>query len=101
MQKTILDEVYALLREIDAVHSESEFSVDWLGRSECYIRSLRFKRQLPSVSSVAICASKLQYYGERLLKAQQHTALSKKLLNLSQRCHCYIHAQSTKKWMHL
>ena len=44
MQKTILNDVFDLLQQIDAVSSESEFSRDWLCRSECYVRMLRFKR---------------------------------------------------------
>ena len=34
MQKTVLDEVYDLLKNIRAVDNESEFSTDWLARSE-------------------------------------------------------------------
>ena len=35
MQRTLLTEVYALLKRIGAVTNEAEFSRDWLGRSEC------------------------------------------------------------------
>ena len=44
MQKTVLNEVFELLVQIGAVNSESEFSKDWLCRSERYMRTLRFKR---------------------------------------------------------
>ena len=44
MQKTVLNEVFEFLQQIGAVNSESEFSKDWLCRSECYMRMLRFKR---------------------------------------------------------
>ena len=53
MQKTVLNEVFALLQQIGAVSSESEFSKDWLCRSECYMRTLRFKRVKPSVGTLA------------------------------------------------
>ena len=49
MQKTVLNDVFELLQQIGAVSSESEFSKDWLCRSECYMRTLRFKRVKPSV----------------------------------------------------
>ena len=49
MQKTVLNEVYDLLKKIGAVDNESEFSKDWLARSECYMRTLRFKQANPSV----------------------------------------------------
>jgi len=57
------------------VSSESEFSKDWLGRSECYLRSLRFKGTTPSVGCVAICASKLQHYGVVMQKVDEHKRL--------------------------
>ena len=49
MQKTVLNDVFELLQQIGAVSSESEFSKDWLCRSECYMRTLRFKRVTSSV----------------------------------------------------
>ena len=52
MQKTVLNDVFDLLVQIGAVSSESEFSKDWLCRSECYMRTLRFKRVKPSVGTV-------------------------------------------------
>ena len=58
MQKPVLNEVFELLQQIGAVSSKSEFSKDWLCRSECYMRTLRFKRVKPSVGTLAICASK-------------------------------------------
>ena len=60
------------LKEIKAVDNESEFSTDWLGRSECYMRNLRFKRSQPSIGTLAICASKLSNYGNRLKAKQAH-----------------------------
>lgn len=59
MEKSVLNRVFCFLREQGLVESESEFSRDWLARSECYLRSVRFKRAQPSVSTVAVCASKL------------------------------------------
>ena len=52
MQKTVLNDVFELLQQIGAVSSQSEFSRDWLCRSECYVRTLRFKRVKPSVGTV-------------------------------------------------
>ena len=47
------------LKKIGAVNNENEFSTDWLARSECYMRTLRFKQANPSVGTLAICARKL------------------------------------------
>jgi hypothetical protein len=52
MQKTVLNDVFKLLQQIGAVSNESEFSRDWLCRSECYVRTLRFKRVKPSEGTV-------------------------------------------------
>ena len=53
MQETVLNEVFELLQQIGAVSNESEFSKDWLCRSECYMRTLRFKRIKPSVGTLS------------------------------------------------
>lgn len=99
MAKKILSEVYAVLRSIGAVHTESEFSTDWLGRSECYMRTLRFKGTGASIGAVAICASKLQHYGERMCATEVHRDLGKQFLRLSSQCHQHINAHSTATWL--
>ena len=99
MEKLVLNEVFEFLKQIDVVNSESEFSKDWLGRSECYMRTLRFKRANPSVSTLAICASKLHHYGNRLKDKQKHTDISDQMLSLSDACHNQIGALSRMRWM--
>ena len=99
MAKTVLDDVYQLLHGIGAVRSESEFSKDWLGRSECYMRTLRFKCLQPSVGSIAICASKLQHYGQRMLATTEHKQLGERFVSLSNACHLQINMQSKQQWM--
>lgn len=99
MSKAVLSDVYKLLHSINAVRSESEFSKDWLGRSECYMRSLRFNGLEPSVGSIAICASKLQHYGQRMLATTEHTQLGERFVKLSNACHRQINTQSKLQWM--
>ncbi|MBO6898134.1 MAG: hypothetical protein JJ868_12245 [Shimia sp.] len=99
MAKKVLSEVYAVLRSIGAVQSESEFSRDWLGRSECYMRTLRFKGCDASISSIAVCASKLQHYGTRMLNTEQHRDLGKQFLQLSEQCHQHINSTAEQTWM--
>ena len=93
MQKTVLNDVFELLQQIGAVSSESEFSKDWLCRSECYMRTLRFKRVKPSVGTLAICASKLQHYGKRMVLTEEHKCIGDQLLTLSEKCHQHINNQ--------
>jgi hypothetical protein len=99
MQKTVLNDIYELLRTHDLVRSESEFSKDWLGRSDCYMRSLRFKGAEPSVGSIAICASKLQHFGKRLAQNRTHRQLADDFLRYSEQCHSQINAQAEMTWL--
>jgi len=98
MQKTVLNDVFELLQQIGAVSSESEFSKDWLCRSECYMRTLRFKRVKPSVGTLAICASKLQHYGRCMTATEQHTQLGKRFIELSEQCHKQINMDAAGWW---
>ena len=99
MQRMVLTEVYALLKRIGAVANEVEFSRDWLGRSECYMRMLRFKGVGASTSSVAICASKLQHYGKRMFESSAHSELGKQFLELSRECHNMINEEAEAQWL--
>jgi hypothetical protein len=98
MTKKVLNDVFELLQQIGAVNSESEFSKDWLCRSECYMRTLRFKRTAPSVGTLAICASKLQHYGHCMTATDAHTKLGKQFIELSQRCHKQINSDANEWW---
>jgi hypothetical protein len=83
---------------IGAVDNESEFSTDWLARSECYMRTLRFKQANPSVGTLAICASKLQYYASCMTATERHAQLAKQFIELSERCHKQINADAVGWW---
>ena len=99
MQRTVLKEVYELLRNIGAVANEAEFSRDWLGRSESYARRLRFKGLDASTGSVAICASKLQHYGKRMFESSAHSELGKQFLELSRECYNMINEEVEALWL--
>ena len=94
-----INEVFELLISIRAVDSENEFSKDWLGRSECYLRTLRFKKKEPSVGTLAICASKLQHYGKRMILREEHKCIGDQFLKLSEKHHQHINEQSEAKWI--
>ena len=99
MEGTVLKEVCELLRNIGAVANEAEFSKDWLGRSECYMRMLRFKGIGASTGSVAICASKLQHYGKRMFESSVHSELGKQFLELSRECYNTINEEAEAVWL--
>ena len=88
--KIELEKIYELLKGIGAVQSEAEFSKKWLGKSECYWRSLRFKKATASVGAVAACASKLQHVGRSMRKKKLNDDSGHKFLELSEQCHNYI-----------
>ena len=99
MEKAVLNEVFEYLKEIKVVNSESEFSTDWLCRSESYIRCLRFKQAQPSIGTLAICASKLSHYGNTLKAEKKHDRISNQLLQLSAACNRQINYESREQWM--
>ena len=99
MAETVLDEVYRELKAMELTRSENQFSVEWLGRSECYMRTLRFENQPPSIATIAICASKLQHYGQRMVKTDKYKREGTKFLALSERCHKAINADAEATWL--
>ena len=99
MAETILDEVYRELKAMGLARSENAFSVEWLGRSECYMRTLRFEQQPPSIATIAICVSKLQHYGERMVQTAKYNAAGKRFLQLSEQCHAEINRDATATWL--
>ena len=99
MENSVLHRVFCFLREQGLVESESEFSRDWLARSECYLRTVRFKRAQPSVSTVVVCASKLHYYAERMRERGAHSDLAAQFSELSEQCHHYINKEAEAEWL--
>jgi len=97
--KTVLAEVYETLRDVGVVQSESEFSRDWLGRSECYLRTVRFKQSQPSISSIAVCASRLEHYGRRMQRTEHYSALGERFVELAAECHRQINRTCEAEWL--
>jgi hypothetical protein len=86
----VLNEVFQSLRASGVVKSEREFSQVWLGRSECYLRTLRFQGLEPSPSTVAMCASKLQHYGQTLIVSGGQEGLGMRIVALADQCHAHV-----------
>ena len=66
MTITVLEAVRDQLKSCNAVGSEREFCEQWLGKSECYMRTLRFNDLQPSADALMTCASKLGWYTDQL-----------------------------------
>lgn len=98
MSKKVLNDVLLLLRSMGVVSGESEFCVDWLGRSECYLRTLRFKGSEPSIATLAICASKLHHYASLMEGLGAYKGVSERFYDLSEQCHKQINLKSKALW---
>ena len=92
----VLNETYELLRNAGIVSSESEFSECWLGHSESYLRTHRFKKTAPSIGSIAICASRLQKAGEQMVSNIRYRQLGMRFIEMSERCHACVNEQSVE-----
>ena len=92
----VLDEVYDLLRKTGLVSSESEFSESWLAHNESYLRTLRCRKALPSIGSIAICASRLQKAGEQMRAARRFKQLGTRFIEMSEKLHQQVNEQAVE-----
>ncbi|WP_198133314.1 DUF6626 family protein [Roseobacter sp. AzwK-3b] len=67
----VLEAVRDELKTCHAIGSEREFCEQWLGKSECYIRTLRFNDLHPSADALMTCASKLGWYAGELQQSSE------------------------------
>ena len=82
------------------VQNTPEFCRSWLGRSEGYIRVLRYNRIEPSVETLAICSNKLGHYAARLngSEVEQHKQWATRLIDLNTLCDQAIAQQAEAVW---
>ena len=62
----ILEQVRDQLKQCNALSTDREFCEQWLGKSECYLRTLRYGHLSPSADAMMTCASKLSWYARQL-----------------------------------
>ena len=100
MSRQILHEVRDVLRAADAIASEREFCERWLGKSECYMRTLRFSQIEPSADALATVSNKLKYYAEQMhSKDAQHLQdLGMEFERLAEACWTSIQTTARRKW---
>lgn len=96
MKKDILNEIFETLSGVGVVSTEGEFSQDWLGHCESYLRTLRFKNAEPSLGTIAICASRLQNAAEQLRTLPRYQPLAKQLTSMSIKCRSLVDADSVE-----
>jgi hypothetical protein len=98
--KQTINELYKTLHSQGIVATRKEFYKDWLNRSECYFRYLKLKDKAPSADTLAICSSKLKYYGS-LLEKTQHKNLARDFTIYSKKLDEVISANAQLKWLDL
>ena len=90
MKNNIVSEAFELLKETGICANESEFSEHWLGHSDCYLRTLRFKQSEPSLGSLAICGVRLQKAGEQMLGTKRYKSLGIRFLEMGEKFHNHV-----------
>ena len=71
MSVKLLEHIRDELRGSGAIQNTPEFCTSWLGRSEGYIRTLRFHQIEPSVEALSVCSHKLGHYADKLRSSDQ------------------------------
>lgn len=74
MTVELLEEVCVTLKSANLTRNEGEFCEQWLAKSECYMRTLRFNDLEPSVEALATLGSKLGYYANELVRLNDATS---------------------------
>jgi hypothetical protein len=100
MSTQLLEHLRDRLIEYGAVKNTPEFCRSWLGRSEGYIRVLRYHNMGPSIEALVICANKLGYYADRLRGSDdlQHQLWCERFDELQVLCELEIERQGQAKW---
>ena len=63
MSIRLLEHIRDELRGSGAIQNTPEFCTGWLGRSEGYIRTLRFHGLEPSVEALSVCSQRRLHNG--------------------------------------
>ena len=100
MSRQLLHEVRDVLRAADAIASEREFCERWLGKSECYMRTLRFSKLEPSADALATVSDKLRYYSEKMRDTENPKLVeaSDDFERLADACWASIQSTARRKW---
>ena len=96
MKKAVILEIYDFLRQRGTVQSEAEFSMDWLGQCESYVRGLRFRKTEPSLGVIAICGTRLHEASQFIRQSPAHAHVADRFLELSQRCQEIVNADAAE-----
>ena len=100
MGRLVLEEVRDQLKQCNALRTDREFCEQWLGKSECYMRTLRYGDLSPSADAMMTCASKLHWYAQQLKhsKKEHHLHWAEVFEKLRLDCVVAVEAQAQRNW---
>ena len=100
MSRKLLHEVRDVLKQSNAIVSEREFCERWLGKSECYMRTLRFNTIEPSADALATVSNKLRYYSDQMQMSEQTDLFAQgvEFERLAEACWASIQTTARRKW---
>ncbi len=100
MGRLLLEQVRDQLKQCNAVSTDREFCEQWLGKSECYLRTLRYGDLNPSTDAMMTCASKLHWYARKLKNSteEHHLHWGEVFEKLRLDCVVAVEAQAQRNW---
>lgn len=100
MQQHLLEHIRDQLKNCAVVSNEREFCEQWLGKSECYMRTLRFNDLAPSADALMTCATKLKWYARELKGTgkSHHAHWAELFEQLRSMCVGAVEARAERKW---
>ena len=101
MAAKLLETIYRELESIGVVQTRSEFCTQWLGRSEGYMRTLRFCAQQPSIDVLAVLSNRLRYYAKQYADkdGNANKAAARHFEALATDCDSDIEQRSSTVWI--
>jgi len=101
MAAKLLEQIYRELNGIGVVRTHAEFCTQWLGRSEGYIRTLRFCAQQPSIDVLAVLSNRLRYYAKQYASkdGNANKAAARHFEALADDCDSDIAQRSSSVWL--
>lgn len=96
----LLEHMRDELKRSGAIQNTPEFCRGWLGRSEGYIRTLKFHHLEPSVETLAVCSNKLGYYANHWRESDkpEHQIFVARFERLKHLCDQAIAKQAEAVW---
>ena len=95
-----LMEVRDQLMKAGVIRSECEFSEQWLGKSECYMRVLRYSGTEPSADAWINCAVKMSALVDHLSSSSDagHKHWCYVFSDMRDRCYGEVAARAQRRW---